>query len=719
MEILDSMTFFAQWLYLLAAFATSVLGIIVIRKKFRVPASKPLFSFSIFFILWLLSLYLGFVFLLPETREISLLFVRLSYGFGTLVMFSLVAFFYYFPHKKLKLHPLLTWGFFVLTIGLFLLTVTTPFVYEATEIIIPQEMGKDIVGDFYGLTVFYFLLAFGLAMWIAIQKYKKAHSIEREKIMIAGFGLAVFLISIILTNVILPIFGIIILQLESPVFSLAFFVPAFYSMVKYRFLDVRFTISQALKKTVAFSIGVGVVYFISLGGDLFLGFDPYSIWSILALLVGLLCYFYLVEFFNSEKFHRFFGQTNVEYLQKLVSEFSQQNKIFTSVSQLETRLRTLFCKNYGIKFLKVLSFLNNPQVHTPAIRSYFGKTSRILLVQEVPFLDLKEAEKIALIKEFHLLQAEACLPLFRGETLMGFFLLGKKRFGDLYSQNEISILEKEQRYLSLMLTGIVYNTHLQKEVEEKTAELREKHQELMSSHKKLKKLDQIKDDFLSIASHELRTPMTVIKGYSDFLLSQKFGKINEQQKDFLQKIFRNAEDLITLVGKMLEVSALEAGKMQFDYKTLAIKPFLEEIIDEFRTTLARQKKIKLTFEHGKDCDPLVKTDLEKIKRVMTNLLGNAFKFTPEKGSIVVKLEQKKKTIQISVQDTGPGISSEDQKNIFKKFQQGENYLRQAFTGTGLGLSISKGFIEHLGGKIWVKSKENEGACFIFELPLAS
>lgn len=241
---------------------------------------------------------------------------------------------------------------------------------------------------------------------------------------------------------------------------------------------------------------------------------------------------------------------------------------------------------------------------------------------------------------------------------------------------------------------------------------------VLSSYKKLQELNQSRDRFLSIASHELRTPMTVIKGFTEFLLSEKFGTINKKQKEFLDTISRNTTDLIKLVNKMLDISRLEAGKMTFESTDIALPSFLAETTKEFKV-LCSQKNIKLKFENPDNVSLFIKSDPFKIKQILTNLVSNAYKFTPEKGAITIILESCShwgQCIQISVKDTGIGIPKKEQKHVFEKFHQVENSLRKTYTGTGLGLSIVKLMVERLGGRVFLKSKLGKGACFTFTLP---
>jgi len=269
-------------------------------------------------------------------------------------------------------------------------------------------------------------------------------------------------------------------------------------------------------------------------------------------------------------------------------------------------------------------------------------------------------------------------------------------------------------YLGTTITCLILFLLFQKKVKE----LEIKNRQLSEFCKKSKILEKSKDQFLSIASHELRTPMTVINGFTEFLLSEKFGPINIKQKKFLEIISRNTTELIDLVNKILDINKLEAGKMDFQWREIYFPSFLEGLIKELQVMCAK-KNIKLSFHNPEKINLFLKSDPFKLKQVLTNLVSNSYKFTPKKGKIDIVFKnypKDSKFIQISVHDSGEGIPPLQQKIIFKKFHQLDSYLHKTYSGTGLGLSIVKLIIKKLGGDIWVKSEAGRGACFDFILP---
>ncbi len=228
-----------------------------------------------------------------------------------------------------------------------------------------------------------------------------------------------------------------------------------------------------------------------------------------------------------------------------------------------------------------------------------------------------------------------------------------------------------------------------------------------------------KDDLLSRATHEIRTPMTVVKGYTDFLLMGDYGELNPGQKETIQRVHQNTENLLNMVDSILEMTRLESDKAQFLFEHFYLRSFLESLQDDF-LYLYKTKLISLTFSNPNDFDPMIFTDQEKLRCILHNLLGNAYKFTPENGEIELRMEAfslpdcEDEYVKISVSDNGCGISPEDQEMIFEKFHMAHE---RQYAGTGLGLNIVKKLVGKLGGEIWVHSVEGVGSTFEFFLPL--
>jgi len=226
-------------------------------------------------------------------------------------------------------------------------------------------------------------------------------------------------------------------------------------------------------------------------------------------------------------------------------------------------------------------------------------------------------------------------------------------------------------------------------------------------------LDKAKAEFLSITSHELRTPITSLKAQLQMLQQEYFGKLTEKQKESLDVILRNAERLNKIIEDFLEVSRIEDARLKFTFRKTDLQETVKETV-KFMEGFAKEKNIKLLVTTGEL--PNIEVDPDRISQVLRNLVHNAIKFSPLDSSIEIHTEVKKSYIQFSVKDQGIGLKSEDLICVFEPFYQVEGTLSQKLGGTGLGLTICRGIIEAQKGKIWVESKPGYGSTFYFTVP---
>jgi len=259
--------------------------------------------------------------------------------------------------------------------------------------------------------------------------------------------------------------------------------------------------------------------------------------------------------------------------------------------------------------------------------------------------------------------------------------------------------------------------NLEKRVKGRTAELEKSKRRIELQNIQLKKLDQLKSEFLNITSHELRTPMAAIKGYIQMLLKQTLGNITPEQKDALNVALRNTERLNHLVQEILDISNLESGTMKFIPEKTDVTKMVKEIAETMKT-FANLKRIKINIDIQKKLPDLM-IDQERIRQVLVNLVDNAIKFSPDGSMIHIKARKEKENVLFEVQDSGRGIPKNKQKKIFERFYQVDSGIDRKFGGIGLGLTISKKIIETYGGQIWVDSTEGKGSSFKFSVPLQS
>ena len=231
---------------------------------------------------------------------------------------------------------------------------------------------------------------------------------------------------------------------------------------------------------------------------------------------------------------------------------------------------------------------------------------------------------------------------------------------------------------------------------------------------KLSELDKMKSDFFSSVTHELRTPLSTIKMGIVLLNEGVEGPLTEGQRGLLKVLEKETHLLIDLVNSLLDLSKMEAGMMRFQLEPKNIAPLINQTVEEIGP-LVEAKKLSLEVLVTEEL-PILKMDSERILQALRNILGNAVKFTPEKGRVRVSARRADHGVEVSVADTGPGIPAGDLITIFEKFQQANKEGSHSVKGTGLGLAITKQIITHHGGKIWAESELGHGSTFIFVLP---
>ena len=240
---------------------------------------------------------------------------------------------------------------------------------------------------------------------------------------------------------------------------------------------------------------------------------------------------------------------------------------------------------------------------------------------------------------------------------------------------------------------------------------------IMERTRELEEANAAKSAFLANMSHELRTPLNSIIGFSDALMKDLAGPITETQRGYIQDILESGEHLLALINDILDISKIEAGKMELNYSTFPLKPFMEKCIDMFKERNIMHQ-ISTELQVPEDLmDASITADEIRIKQVLINLLSNASKFTPDGRTITVSASQDETCTTICVKDTGIGIDPKDIPRLFKPFEQIRNENKPDSGGTGLGLHFSKNIIELHGGQIWVESMPSVGSRFFFTIPL--
>ncbi len=287
-------------------------------------------------------------------------------------------------------------------------------------------------------------------------------------------------------------------------------------------------------------------------------------------------------------------------------------------------------------------------------------------------------------------------PLLREGTAIGVIMI-RRMDPNPFTDKQLALL---QTFADQAVIAIE-NVRLFTELQERTSQL-----QVASRHK---------DEFLANMSHELRTPLNAIIGFSEVMIERMFGEINEKQEEYLNDILSSGRHLLSLINDILDLSKIEAGKMELDLTDFNLAAAIDNAL-----TLVHERAARRSLTLAQEVDERIgdfRGDERKIKQVLLNLLSNAIKFTPEGGRVAVRAVPKGDVIEISVVDTGVGIAPEDRDVVFEEFRQVGTDIAKKHEGTGLGLALTRRFVELHGGNIWLESEVGVGSTFTFALPV--
>jgi signal transduction histidine kinase len=312
-------------------------------------------------------------------------------------------------------------------------------------------------------------------------------------------------------------------------------------------------------------------------------------------------------------------------------------------------------------------------------------------------------------------------PLFHEGRFVGKISVANKPGG--LSENDVRLVT----VFAAQVAVVIQNAHLYRRLQEsaaqleakvhaRTAELEATYRELAASHTRLRELDQLKSDFLGNVSHELRTPLAAVKGYVDNLLDGVAGPLTDKPRHYLGRVRDNADRLGRMVSDLLDLTRIEAGKIELLPQALPLADVVSEVVDGLRHVAAtRRVRVDLDLP---PC-PTVWADPDKVHQVVTNLLANAIKFSPPGGEVAVAAHAHAEgLVRLVVEDAGPGIPPAERERVFDKFYQVGRVEGERRPGTGLGLTIARHLVELHGGRIWVEDAPGGGAAFVVLLPVA-
>lgn len=703
------------FILLLNTTANLILGFIVWFPSRRKERNIVFLIFSSSIAFWSFGLAMFYSTLYPAQ---SLFWAKILYLAGSMIAVSLSYFSFIFPIKthtdKKELIQLIHLASVAL---IMILTLNTDYVLQ--DILIAEQKGL-IFGSGYLIWVIHFCGFMAAAFYNLFSQLKKSKGIQviqLRYILIGTFSAALFGGA---TNVILPSFGIFTLFNIGPLMTIGMAAIIAYAIIKHRFMDIRFIVARTVSfglliALIAFVYSLLMVFLFSVFTGLNLDNMTLSISAILVLIMG----------FTIQPLRRVIEKMtdSILYKDRYDSGKLLYNLALRMSSTIELKeLLHLLLQNliselrvsHGTFFLvedQKISEVVHEGINAKVVYSEYNiltliHENRMLLYDELPpgiLNEIMNKSDYAIV-----------LPLYNRSEAIGILALGNKLSGEMYTVSDVQVLETFAPEAAVAIANAKaykkitqFNNTLREEIRKATAELRQ-------ANEHLKELDRLKDDFVSVASHELRTPMTAIKSYLWMALAGQGGPLSEKLKYYLQRSYSSVDRLIKLVNDMLNISRIDSGRLTLQIEKSDLIKVIKEVVDDI-TPRADELGIKIEFE-SRDPLPDVLVDQDKLKEVIYNLIGNSLKFTPKDGRINLSFEKENDVVKVNISDNGSGIAPEDLSKLFQKFGilPGTYVTNQPTFGTGLGLYICKSIIEMHGGKIWAKSDgKGKGAVFSF------
>jgi len=690
-----------------------ILGVTVFFRK-KGLLSIFFFLFTVSVSVWASSIYLSEYTL---SHSMALIWMKITFISSSLMPLLLYYFARLFPdYKEITNFEKM----------LIIIPIIISFLTLNNDIVTGIEQIKPITpsfGSFYNVFFTYFLSFILISFFILFRKLISFSGIRKAQTQYVFVGLLVALLLGMLTNLFLPSLGYQQYGKLGP-FSIVFFVAlTTYAIIKHHLMDIRLIIVKSITYSLLFiTITLVYTFFIFIFGALvfksFTGIEAYWASMIVALTIA----------FTIQPIKRVFTRWTDRIFFKDNYNFEELTSKLNEVATSTIVLPELLFKflNSLMEKMRItrgaLILIEKGKIYETESIGY--KQAINLLPKEIKYLvndnktevfdEIEEGDFSKDIMRSY--NTSLILHLKTEGEIIGFLFLGEKKSGDIYSFQDIRVLEIITDQVALGIQNAKaygktqkFNLVLKAEIDRATKELRDVNDRLVQA-------DKSKDEFISLASHEIRTPIAALEGYLSMLNLQKVDI--KARDEIAKRSYESVERLSTLVKDLLDVSRIDQKRIKLNKQPTRLERLIQRAMEGFELQ-TRDKKIYIKFQKPEKMLPEANIDPERVGEVFNNLISNAIKYT-YKGGITISLEEKDNMAQITVSDTGMGIPKNAISHLFQKFYQAEtasSVLSNERGGTGLGLYISKNIVEMHGGKIWVESTEGKGTAFYFTLPL--
>ncbi|KKQ94903.1 MAG: Sensor protein resE [candidate division CPR2 bacterium GW2011_GWC2_39_10] len=686
------------------------LGVIAFLNQKERIVNRYFVIFTGFTSIWILSNFLFGVY--P-----NLFFMRAEYAFGILPMPAAIIWISYLKNETIEKARLV---FVSLPAFLFVfLTFLSGLVVRDINITDSLHFSVEM-GNLYSIYSVIQAGYLGMLLYLLISGYVKSHGLKRVQMLYVLVGTSIFaIIGLIYGLILLPVFSLTSigpLDAQSSIFFVSF---SAYAMAKHRLMDIRFVASKAVQYLVLTAM-ILLVGFIAGFLILYASGRTIDLTVIIITAVVSALFFYVFEYIHKiieEATNSFFLKNDYQ-TQRLIEEVGEDITSSMLLHEILFKVYAILEKSMKTSHILVATTREGQISETYAIG--YGKLIKISLEEArdlwgQPMVDEYELEKgdyrLEILKKY---DSGLSFCLKTHSYLGGIFLIGHKKTSEPYSIRDINVLKILAKQLSIAIQNAMQyeqTCHFAENLQEKVNQSTEK---LVKANKHLRELDKAKDQFLSMASHQLRTPLTTIKGYLHMLVEGDFGELDTTQMAAMREAYVNSDRMERLIDDLLNISRIETNKffMQGVHMDLA-EIAAEEMAHLRERAESRGLYLKLSVIAGKRKNLVV--DKLKLGQVISNLIENSIFYTRE-GGIEVIVDRDDDGVILKVKDTGIGIPEDQQRHLFSKFFRGTNAQRVRPDGSGLGLFLGKKIIEGHKGKIFFESEPGKGATFGFWLP---
>lgn len=694
------------------------LAILVFAKNPRKPVNRNFAFFAISLAVWAATNYISLhPVIFDQLFWIRLVMVTVTFQCMYLLLLANVfpvSVPYYRRLSKFIVPPGILIAFLALTPWLF-----TKVNYESGG---PQpEPGPAMI-----LFVPYVVTVIVLSMIILVRRFLHSVGRVKEHIRLALIGIVLTFLMLFITNfVIVLVLRNSSLVAISPIFSLIFTASFAYGMIRHQLFDIRLIVARFVAYLLLLLFAGSMYGFVIVALSFFVaGVQPNLVQALASTaIVGVLILFVqpLKVFFNRITRAIFYQDAydTKDVLDRLTSKLVRLTDTDilanTSMSILKDAL-----KSEHLIMLLLDETKENGQRYISTGETKFkisnSLTAETLLhAPDMLVADALDNQSDRLHTKMQQANIAAIARLETQGGVIGYCFFGYKTSGSAYSQRDIDLIRIACDELAVAIQNALrfeqiqdFNDTLQQRIEDATKELR-------ANNIQLQRLDEAKDEFVSMASHQLRTPLTSVKGYISMVLEGDVGKITAMQRKLLGEAFTSSERMVHLINDFLNVSRLQTGKFTLERRAVDLAKLVTQEVESLQTT-AGARNLKLQY-HAPSYFPILFLDEGKVRQVLMNFIDNAIYYSHEHSTITIELAIVEGGAVLKVHDTGIGVPKSEQAHLFTKFFRATNARKQRPDGTGVGLFLTKKVITAHGGSILFESTEDEGSTFGFRLPI--